>query len=100
MGPVAGQKRKFSSVIDQALDAEFDSWEEAQTRNLLGGFDQMNGGLPARAEEPSGDQLKALSEILAADRAPYTDFAIWGPYGRRQAKLLKFVQSRLTGRGF
>ena len=87
---VAGVKVKLSQVIDQAMDAEFESLQEAEVRELFSVFDTSYGGRPLPYEEPSGDQIKALQEVLSADRAPYADFAVWGPYGRRQAKLLKY----------
>eukprot|EP00971_Amphidinium_carterae_P163487 3241901-Amphidinium_carterae.1 len=48
------------------------------------------GTRPQPYEEPSGEQLSALKALLDDDRAPYCDFAIWGPFGRRQGKLLRF----------
>eukprot|EP00971_Amphidinium_carterae_P299578 5952098-Amphidinium_carterae.1 len=66
----AQRKRKFSTLIDQT--AEMDVTPDAGSR------------------EPSGEQLSAFKTLLDDDRAPYCDFAIWGPFGRRQGKLLCF----------
>jgi len=91
VGPAHGAtKRKLSAVIDQALEGEFVAPEEGDVRTLFRSFDSANGGQPLPAEEPTGDQLQALSELLNADRAPYADFALWGPFGRRQQKLMKY----------
>ena len=54
-------------------------------------FDASTGGAPLAQEEPTGDQLQALREVIQVDKAPYTDFAVWGPFGRRQAKVLKYT---------
>jgi len=94
-GPAEGpghsaSKRKLSAVIDQALDGEFQAPEEGDVRTLFRSFDVANGGQPLPAEEPTGDQLQALQELLGADRSPYADFALWGPFGRRQQKLMKY----------
>eukprot|EP00971_Amphidinium_carterae_P046136 908097-Amphidinium_carterae.1 len=47
-------------------------------------------GRPLPHEEPTAEQLSALKQLLDADAAPFADFAVFGPFGRRQAKLLRF----------
>ena len=90
--PDAGDSpsRKASTVIDQGSDASVRSMPEQQMRHLLNTFDWEQGGKPLPHEEPTGDQLGALSEKLQKDTAPYTDFGLWGPYGRRQQKIMWF----------
>ena len=69
------------------------------SHNLLANFDESNGGLPQPQEEPTGEQLSALAEVLRGDAAPYCDFAVWGPYGRRQARMLRFTAQVWVGGG-
>ena len=38
-----------------------------------------------------------MIQTLNEDRAPYTDFAVWGPYGRRQTKHMKFTAQVWVG---
>ncbi len=38
---------------------------------------------PPPAEEPTVDQLSAIQKLLDAGQAPYTDFAVFGPFGDR-----------------
>ena len=104
-----GAKRKMSAVIDQALDSEFVGMTEAGVRDLFNKFDRDQDGLPLAYEEPSAEQLQALKEVIAADRSPYADFAVWGPFGRRQQKLMKYnamiwlggelIHKQMTGPG-
>ena len=68
-----------------------------QVRHLLNTFDWEQGGKPLPHEEPTGDQLGALAEKLTKDTAPYTDFGLWGPYGRRQQKIMKFQAQVFVG---
>ena len=70
---------------------------EEDVRTLFDAFDAENGGEPLPHEEPTGDQLQALREVLRSDKAPYADFGVWGPYGRRQSKLLKFQAMVFVG---
>ena len=85
--------RKMSTVIDQAIDADFKCMDEAEVRALFAKYNTENGGLPLSCEEPTGDQLQALAAVIKTDRSPYTDFGVWGPFGRRQAKLMKYNAS-------
>lgn len=78
--PLAGTKRKLSAVLDQSLEAEFKAMPEGDVRALFKRDDE-NGGRPLPHEDPSGDQLRALKEVLQVDRAPHADFAVCGPYG-------------------
>ena len=92
-----GRRKRLSQVIDQGADAEFDIMGETCFRELLSGFDVANGGLPAPEEEPSGEQLSALRGVLRSDAAPYCDFAVYGPLGRRQARMLRFTAQVWVG---
>eukprot|EP00971_Amphidinium_carterae_P309320 6146927-Amphidinium_carterae.1 len=51
--------------------------------------DRMGGRLHQR-EDPSVEQLSGLRHLLLHDQVPYCDFAVWGPDGRQQGKLLRF----------
>eukprot|EP00971_Amphidinium_carterae_P111470 2207569-Amphidinium_carterae.1 len=48
------------------------------------------GGRPHQREEPTVEQLSGLRHLLLQDQVPYCDFAVFGPDGRQQGKLLKF----------
>ena len=44
----------------------------------------MLGGPPCEEARPTAEQLSGLHARMAAGKAPYTDFAVWGADGRRQ----------------
>eukprot|EP00438_Fugacium_kawagutii_P004946 Skav216518 [mRNA] locus=scaffold4485:69945:70436:- [translate_table: standard] len=44
---------------------------------------------PQKDMEPTSDQLSAIVHLLQSGLSPYTDFAIWGPYGRSIDRKLK-----------
>eukprot|EP00972_Heterocapsa_arctica_P038852 5724387-Heterocapsa_arctica.AAC.1 len=83
------RSKKLSQTIDQGADAEFEVMDESEVRQLFSNYDSLNGGRPQPGEEPTAEQLSALRRVLETDAAPFTDFAVWGPYGRRQSKLLR-----------
>lgn len=95
--PLAGTTRKLSAVLDQSLEAEFRAMPEGDVRALFQRYDEENRGRPLPHEEPSGDQLQALKEVLQVDRAPYADFAVRGAYDRRQAKIMRFTPMIFVG---
>ena len=53
-------------------------------------YAKANGGDPLDHKECTRVQLTALGAKLAQDIAPYTDFAVWGSFGQRQARLMKY----------
>ena len=82
--------RKANTVIDQGADSDVTALPDGEVRSLFAAFDSTHGGTPLQHEEPTAEQLGALADRLSKDTAPYTDMGLWGPYGRRQAKILKF----------
>ena len=55
-------------------------------RKLEEVFTQKNARAARECEEVQGEQLSALAARLAVDEAPYTDFSVWAPYGKRALK--------------
>ena len=83
-------KRKLSQVLDQTDESTYEKLtpiERAQMRDI---HRKVTGDAPPEPERPSSDQLAALKTKLATDEAPYVDFAIWSPFGKRGAKIRKF----------
>ena len=44
--------------------------------------------MPREQVEPTADQLGGLLQVLKSGSAPYADFSLWGPQGRRALKKL------------
>ena len=58
-------------------------------------------GWPPEEEEPSIEQLSALHRRLSTqDVAPFTDFAVFVPYGQRVARASKFRTYILSSNGY
>ena len=88
--PKPDNKRKMSIVLDQADDGTFESlsvWERKAMRTL---HRDTTGDDPVDTERPSSDQLALLRTKIDSGAAPYADFALWGPFGKRLVKLRKF----------
>ncbi|CAK0909902.1 unnamed protein product, partial [Prorocentrum cordatum] len=85
------KKRKYNAFLDQLSDGEFDTLSEQALRNIAKDFKLMNGGPPREAENVTPEQVSALAARVADDHAPCTHFALWGPFGRQQKKVLKFT---------
>ena len=84
------KKRKLMGIIDQTTEAEINMIPDSEVRELFRKYSDLQGGMPQPQEEPSGEQISGVRELLRADSAPYVDFAVFGPYGKRQAKMLRF----------
>jgi hypothetical protein len=89
--PGSGLKRKMSAILDQADDGELEVLPEDRIRKLYMEFALANGGEPAEGERCTSEQLCALSTRLSRDSVPYADFGVWGPFGRRMQKAMKFT---------
>jgi hypothetical protein len=92
-----GLKRKMSAVIDQADEGDLDILPEDRVRNLFIEYSIAIGGEPAEGERCTAEQLCALSTRLSRDTAPYTDFGVWGPFGRRMQKAMRFTAQVFIG---
>ena len=89
--PTDGEKRKMSEVLDQIDDSTYSPLAPALVAQMREFHRSVTGGDPPDHERPSSEQLAALSHRMNAGKAPYADFAVFGPYGRRQTKLLRFT---------
>ena len=95
--PVTPQRRKFkmSLVIDQADETEVQTVDKAQYDTWVQNYVTATGSPPEDDVDPSEDQLTAIHTRAAAPPAglgltPYTDFAVFGPYGRKMLRAAKF----------
>ncbi|CAK0821592.1 unnamed protein product, partial [Prorocentrum cordatum] len=89
--PPAGVRgRELITVIIQGDRREYRMLDKAKLKEVDETFEATNGGPTADYEDTSPEQISALAFVLAQDEAPYTDFGIWGPFGKRTAKFLSF----------
>merc|ERR1712086_399246 len=66
--------------------------------SLRRNHEAATGGPPPVGKEPSSDQLAAMMARLKKKHAPYADFAIFQPHGRRLVKYHK-LDAQVFGQG-
>lgn len=92
-------KVKLSSVLDQASDAEVQLLPPEVLADKRARYKDVQGGDPLERNNFTDAQLSALSQRVAGGGPPYADFAVWGPYGSRIEKKMKFRTSFLDTGG-
>jgi hypothetical protein len=104
VAPPPSMKRKMSDVLDQ-VDSEttYELLDPTSLGALRLAYIDVCGGPPPDSSLPSSEQMSALKTRLSSGTAPYVDFAVFGPFGKRFAKHRKFdaqvfVDNTLTNR--
>ena len=88
---VKEQVLKMSNLLDQADDSELLPPDGLKVHQWSQRYVMLMGASPEEEEEPTDSQLAALHRrVLELDQAPYCDFAVWQPYGRRALRAQKF----------
>ena len=86
-----GTKRKVADVLDQVDDSVYPLLPPETVAQMRQAYRLVTGGDPPDSERPTAEHLSALQHRIGGGTAPFADFAVFGPYGRRQAKLMKFT---------
>ena len=95
------KKVKMASVIDQQDETEVIVEDEGTKAAWYQRYLQVVGGWPPEEEEPTPEQVSAVSKRLKIQgTAPYVDFAIFTPYGHRMQRAAKFRSFVLTPNGY
>ena len=81
---------KFTQVLDQGDDGEFEVLNEEDKMALLQKFINTTGALPEEEEEPTIEQLSALRKKLSLGKPPYCDFGVFVPFGRKALRASKY----------
>ena len=90
--PVPPAKRvRLSSLVDSSAEAELITLEGSEIRRMFSEYKKARGDYPHKDMEPSEEQLSAVAQLLKTGQAPYVDFALFGPYGKRALKKLTLV---------
>lgn len=82
---------KLSSLVDSTAEAELVTLEGSEIRRRFSEYKCARGDYPHKDMEPSGEQFSAVAQLLKTGQAPYVDFALFGPYGKRAPKKLTLV---------
>eukprot|EP00439_Symbiodinium_sp_Y106_P048834 s2768_g6.t1 len=81
----------MASLVDQTDESELLPPDHATVQTWLQRYTLAMGAAPEEEEEPTEAQLAGLHKrTLILDQAPYVDFAVWVPFGRRALKTQKF----------
>ena len=84
------KKFKMSAVADQTDESEVIPKTRAEMTIYYENHREVTGSDPLPEVEPTDLQVAALEEkIVVRDEAPYADFAILTPFGRRMQKVMK-----------
>eukprot|EP00438_Fugacium_kawagutii_P032453 Skav223757 [mRNA] locus=scaffold3575:530860:532071:- [translate_table: standard] len=82
---------KMSTLLDQADDSELLPQPQSEIQKWSQRYCTLMGSAPEEEEEPTDFQLAALHKrVVVLDQAPYVDFSVWLPFGRRALKTQKF----------
>ena len=84
------RKRKLGDYIDQGDETTFRMLPNEDARKVREEHETATGGEPSEAARPTSEQLCALHALVKAGCAPYADFAVFGVFGKRAAKLRRF----------
>ncbi len=58
---------------------------------MFSDFESIMGEAPHEDVEPTSEQLSAVHQLVKADMAPYVDFSLFGPHGKRLLKKLTYI---------
>lgn len=81
-------KRKFSTCLAAGDETEFMVLPKEKVRRLNADFRELWGSEAREYEDHTWEQLSAVAAKVAMDEAPYTDFSVFGPYGKRLQRLM------------
>ena len=82
---------KMASLLDQADDSELHPATRDQIQAWQQCYLQVMGAPPQEEEDVTDQQLAALNKrINLQGMAPYVDFSVWLPFGRKAMKSQKF----------
>ena len=84
------KKVKISTVLDQTDETEVTLKSRAELVKYFENHREITGSEPMPEVEPTDIQVAAMEEkVVVRDEAPYADFSILTPFGRRMQKTMK-----------
>ena len=82
---------KMASLVDQSDDSELHPASREQVQQWQQCYLQVMGAPPQEEEDVTDQQLAALNKrINVQNMAPYVDFSVWLPFGRKALRSQKF----------
>ena len=85
------RKVKMSSIASQVDDSEVSMMEESELVKLYKEYESVYGPneRPPKDCEPTVEQISVVSHLLDSGLPPFTDFALFGPFGHRIERKVK-----------
>ena len=84
------KKVKANAVIDQMDESEIDILNQSELDEAYQNHVALTGWDPPAEAEPTPEQIAALkTKVVIRGEAPYADFSVLTPYGRRMQKQMK-----------
>ena len=86
----AGKRVKSAPIIDQLDETEVEPLTRTELDREYACHIEVTGAEPTHEAEPTAEQLAALRDkIVKRGEAPYADFSIFTPYGRRVQRQMR-----------
>ena len=86
---------KLSQVIDQGSDMEIEQLDAAMLLRFRKAYSISEGDNPLEREEVTDAQISALHAKVEQGLAPFVDMGVWGAFGERLARQMKFTSQVL-----
>ena len=89
--PLTTQKKiKTSSLLDQLDESEVPTMSQTEIDEAYRNHVEITGADPPADAEPTGEHIAALhARVVVRGEAPYADFSVLTPFGRRVQKQMK-----------
>lgn len=83
----SSKKIKVSQVMDQMDDTELDLLPQSELDLAFRVYVERMGSEPLKEHEPSPEQITAMfNKVVTLGDAPYADFSVLTPFGRRSQR--------------
>ena len=94
--PLGTRKVKVSQISDQLDDTELELLGQDALDEAFRTYRTRMGAEPMKEAEPTAEQITVLrSKVVCQGSAPYADFSVLTPFGRRAQKQMKCLLGHL-----
>ena len=82
---------KMANFVGSASDTGILVLTKSHLEKLFANCRNIGGEFSSQEIEPTEEQISAVHHFIITGAAPYVDFAIFGPFGRRLLRKLTFI---------
>jgi len=87
---------KMDVLVNPVNKSNLNKLTDIEVSDMFEKYSSSMGAAPAQDCEPTSEQLSAVNQLIQGGEAPYVDFSIFGPYGRRFLKKLSISTSHFV----